>query len=164
MADMADPTKTNTDPVQLDVTREGDRQVVLTPEDEDRFVRSCQWVVETSKLGISREVWLRELHQLMAYVANWAEGHASRVKSCFAARRDDQLAIYVIPVANHFDFDLTEELTNLDFELAEKYQLVPCDVIQIPKGSASDLNEAVSGRQGIMIYGDDGRTQEQVVA
>ena len=100
---MAGRTKTNTDPVRLDATKEGDRQVVLTPEDEDRFVRSCQWVVETSKLGISRDVWLRELHQLLAHVATWAEGNASRVKLCFAARRDDQLAIYVVPIINHFD-------------------------------------------------------------
>lgn len=150
------------EPIQIDAKHDGDRIVVLTSVTEDRFVKTCQWLVETTKLGISHDVWLRELHQLLTYVRHWAEARADRVRSCFAAQRDSEMAIYVVPRSNRFDFDLSDELTQLDLELAEKFQACPCDVLQIPDEARDRLEDLAGHRLAVHIYGDTIRTQRQV--
>ncbi len=140
MASGADHKTKSLDPVLLDAKKEADRTIVLTPEDEDRFVKSCEWVVEASKLVISRDLFLRELHIVLSYVREWMSQRSS-VKACYAAYRDDQVAIYVIPSIGRYDFELSKQLTELDIELAQKHQVVPCDVMQAPDLELEDLSD-----------------------
>ena len=51
---MAETKNQHDQVVQVDAAREGDRLVTLTPEDEDRFVRDCKFVVESAQLGVMR--------------------------------------------------------------------------------------------------------------
>ncbi len=141
-------------PLQLDASHEHDRLIVLTPDDEDRFVRRCGWVVEAAKLGISRDLWLRELHSLLTHVRRWAEQHAQRIRRCLATQRDAQIAILVEPDSNHFDFTLSDLLTELDLELAEKFQACACDVLQVPHRPLEELHELAGKGEMILIYGD----------
>ncbi len=149
-------------PLHLDAKQDADRVVVLTPEDEDRFVRSCAWVVEATKLGISRDVWLRELHGLLSHVRAWAQKHSRLVKRAYATHRDAQVAIYVVPQAGRFDFDLSEKVTELDLEVAEKFQACPCDVLQMPDKPLAELEQLTGNHLAILIYGDGSAAQSQV--
>lgn len=135
--------------LHIDAKREGDRPVVLTTEDEDRFVKSCRWVVEQSRLGDSRQALIDELNALFAHVREWAAHKADRIRACFAAPRDDQIAVFVIPRSERYDFDLADELTRLDFELAEKFQLCACDVLEIPASSS-----LIGHPHTVWIHGD----------
>jgi hypothetical protein len=145
--------------IHVDARAEGERLVVLTPEDEDRFVKSCKWVVKASKLGISRDVWLRELHGLLSHVRRWAGNHADRVKVCLAMQRDDQIAIFVVPQAGRYDFDLGDLLTDLDLELAEKFQACRCDVLQMPDKALDDIEDFTGNSLAILVYGHVGAVQ-----
>jgi hypothetical protein len=149
-------------PLHMDARQEGDRLVVLTPDDEDRFVRSCKWVVEASQLGLSRDVWLRELYGLLSHVQQWAETLADRVKACLAMERDDQIAIFVVPIAGRYDFELSELLTALDLELAEKFRTCPCDVLQMPDKPLDEIEELSGKGLAILIYGYLGSAQEEM--
>jgi hypothetical protein len=160
---MPDPTSEKSRAIHIDAKSDGDRLVVLTPENEDRFVKSCQWVVEASKLRISRDVWLRELHHLLTHVHEWAQQHAARIKACMAAQRDDQIAIYVVPSAGVYDFDLSDEITRLDLELAEKFQACQCDVLQVPESTRNELYDSTGKRLVIHIYGEQNRTSVEMV-
>jgi hypothetical protein len=161
---MPDPDTKAQQPIQIDAVSDADRIVVLTPEDEDRFVRSCKWVAEASKLGLSREVWLRELHGLLSHVHEWATRHADRVKACIATQRDDQIAIFVVPAVDHYDFELSDLLTLLDVELAEKFRACPCDVMQSPAGALDDMEHLAPNYLAVFIYGQDPRSASRKVA
>ncbi len=146
-------------PVQI---KEGDlhRQIVFTDDAEDRFVKSCQWVFEAARLGISRDVWLHELRALIDHVRRWAEQHKDEISGCYAAARDNQIAILVSAVPGRYDFALAKALTDLDFELSEKFKVCPCDVLQIPKGSSKFSDS----RGTLVIHGDSSGTQAEVAA
>ena len=153
----------STDALHVDALQEADRPVVITPDDEDRFVKTCRWVVEASKLGLSRDVWLRELHSMFSRVQRFCDEHQRLVRFCFAYKRDDQIGIYFVPREGKYDFDLSERMTELDIELAEKHQACLCDVFQIPESSAAQ--RIVELRQeAVIIHGDITRTPGKVVA
>lgn len=142
-----DPSKEEV-PIHLDAKSEGDRTVVLVdPDFEDRFVKQCDWVVEASKLGLSRDVWLQELQAMMTHVAKWAEKQP--VRTCYAAQRDMRIAVFVVPESGKFDFDLVEGINSLDLELSEKFQACPCDVLQAPD---LDLEELANPRSVMRFY------------
>ncbi len=151
-------TKTQHDPVQIDARR-ADQQIVFTDEAEDRFVKSCQWVFEVARLGISREVWLHELHALIGYVRAWVDQNKNRIEACYAAPRDNQFAILVSPASDRYDFDLAKQLTALDVKLSEKFKACACDVLQIPKGSS----KFPDSQGALVIYDAVSRTQREVV-
>lgn len=150
---MPEPQTPRDQPLHVDAKQDAERLVVLTPDDEDRFVRSCKWVVEASKLGISVDVWLRELHALLSHVSRWSEQHAAQVKACMAMQRDDQIAIFVIPTAAQYDFELSDLLTELDLELAEKFQACRCDVLQMPTKPFEELEDLSGNKSAVLIYG-----------
>ncbi len=143
--------------------REGDAdgQVVFERKsDEDRFVKSCHWVYEAAELGISRDVWRDELRALLDHVRTWAEQHRDRVHDCLAAPRDSQIAILVRPCSDTYDFDLAEALNQLDLELAEKFRVCACDVLQVPK-NATKFHDSKSG---LLIYGEPPEAQGEVAS
>lgn len=150
---MSESKTQQTNPIHVDA-RGSERLVVLTPEDEDRFVQTCQWVVEASKLGTSRDVMLREWYGLLSHVKKWAEQHASLLKQCLAMQRDDQIGIFVVPAKNQYDFELSDLLTELDLELAKQFQICRCDVFQMPEKPLDDLEHLTGSGQAILIYAE----------
>lgn len=151
------------DALQIDALQEADRPVVITPDDEDRFVKTCRWVVEASKLGLSRDVWLRELHAMLSRVQQFCLDQDKLVKFCFAAKRDEQIGIYFVSHEGRYDIDLEPRLTELDIELGQKFQACMCDVFQIPEPSAAERIFQL-GPLAIIIHGDIERSQDEVVA
>jgi hypothetical protein len=158
---MSDEKWQQTEPIHIDANVEGDRWVVLTPDDEDRFIKSCSWVAEASKLGMSHELYLRELHGTLSHVRKWAEKHSDSVQLCFAMPRNAQIAIYVVPTGGKYDFSLSTELTALDIELAEKFQSCRCDVLQVPD-KREQIDNLTGQNMAILIYGNSERSSHAV--
>lgn len=151
----------NKDYIHIDSDDE-DRRVVVSTEKEDRFVMSCRRAAEACKLGNSRDVWLEELNSMLLYVREWARRNESLLEACYAAPREGQIVIFVVPRADHFDFDLSEKLTDLDLEVAEKFQACPCDLLQIPAKTPEALENFVNLKEAAHIYGDASRAPGKV--
>lgn len=149
--------------VQVDAHLEADRPVTLTEGGQDRFTRTTKWVVDASKLGISVETWRRELFELLMTVEKWLKNHESEVLICYAAERDNQIGIYFVPTLGRYDFELSNLLTKLDIELAEKHQKCQCDLFQQPESDAKERLIAL-GSEAVLLHGEDRKSQSQMVA
>src|SRR5437588_8140304 len=103
--------------------RENESRVLLHPEDDDLFVRTGRQVIEACRLGIGIELWLSELDSMLQTVRDWAGKHASRIRTCFCAPRGSQIALYFSPALNRFDFDLADELANLNGKLVKDFNI-----------------------------------------
>jgi len=55
-------------------------------------------------------------------------------------------------------------LTDLDLELAEKFQACPCDVLQMPDKSWDELQDSTGNWLSVLIYGDCSRAQDEVAS
>lgn len=160
---MADLMRNDEGAVQLDLA-DGDRPVTISLENQDRILRTCQWAVEACKLGLGRDVVLRELGSLCLHIKKWAETNSSSITRCFASPRDNQVGIYVVPRSGRFDFGLSDRLTELDLELATKFQMVPCDVLQVPERDTDTMEFLRQSSLMISIYGDETTTPRTMAA
>lgn len=153
--------KTNQDAIRLSAA-EAERQVIITPEDQDRFVLTCDQAIAACKIHSSRKVWFEELGRLFFHVNHWAIQHQDRVLACYAAPRGGQVVVFVIPKSDHFSFDLADLVVDLDIEITQKFQSIPAEVLQIPGASNSQFNSFVDPKIAKHLYGPDIVTQGAV--
>lgn len=132
--------------------RDADTRFVIHPESNDVFVRSGKQVVASCQIGISLEVWLGELNELFVTISDWCGKHAS-IRAAFAQPIGSRIAIYVAPTSSSFDFDLGDQLAELNISVARKYRVLGMiEVLQIPW----DDKETFIGQTAKCIYGDSG--------
>ncbi len=129
---------------------DADTRVVLRPENNDLFVRTGKQVIEDCHLGVSLEVWLHEVDALQDHVRRWAEGRADRIARIYVVPRITKLVMFVMPAAPQFDFDLADEMAELNAQLAKTFNTGPTELFQVPAG---ELDRFVSGGKARLLYG-----------
>lgn len=125
--------KKTSEAIRIRAQGDGDRPVVLHPEDDDVFVRTGRQVIEACRLGISIEVWMHEFREMLGHVHRWAQQHGSRIRACYAAPRGASIGLYFVPRTETFDFDLAEELAPLNRDLVKAFNIGMIEVHQIPE-------------------------------
>lgn len=99
-------------------------------------------------LKARREEWRR----IFLHAREWAEENATRIRQCIATEIDGYIAIVFSPSSNRFDSSLCEHLTDLDFELAERFKICHCTVHQMPAKSADDLKHLTDAGYAALIW------------
>lgn len=110
----------------------GNKNFVLHPEDNDIFVRTGKQIIEGCRLRISIDVWFNEINTMLAQVQQWAEAHSIKVRSCFFTTKGANVVLYVAPKSQRFDFDLADQIVDLNTELMQKYNVGMIEINQIP--------------------------------
>ena len=128
---MSDPN-TSTDPLRIHEATDAQRQVVLHPENDDLFVQTGKQVIEACRLNISLDLWKHEVRAMFDHIRKWAADHADRVQACYISPRHTKLLLYVAPRGEAFDFDLADELVQLNRTLLRKFQVGLIEVLQVP--------------------------------
>lgn len=146
-------TKASASTLHLNERTDADRAVLVTTADEDRFSLPCAQAVEACKVHISREVWFDELESMFARVREWCEQHKDRVRACHAAARGGVVVVFVVPHSTQYDRDLGSLLTDLDIELAQQYQVIESEVLQVPGDTPERLATFVQPGAAKTIYG-----------
>jgi hypothetical protein len=72
------------------------------------------------------------------------------VRAAFCAPRGTRTVLFFIPVSDRFDFDLADELTVLNMELVNKFNIGMVEVRQIPWDEIDRFLDPGSARQ---VYG-----------
>lgn len=138
------------DPVRVRAQKDGGKQFIFYPENDDLFMRTGQQVIQACQLGISIEVWLSELRDLVDYVASWARTPGSKVSTVFAEPRATRLVLFMVPKGEQFDFELADQLVVLEGELLTKFNVGNIETLQIPQ---SDLDRFIDQRHARCVYG-----------
>lgn len=127
----------------------GDAQpVVLHPSNDDLFVRTGKQVIEACQLGIGLELWLKELESAIEEVRAWCSTK-SAVAACHVAIFRSRVNFFFIPQTTYYDFDLGLELSDLNVQLYQRYNVGMVEIHQLPEREMSRFIPSDSSR---LIY------------
>ena len=135
--------------IQIQADRDHARTVILHPENDDIFTMTGRQVIESCRLGISIELWLQEFNAMLAHVAEWT-ARSTRVSACYCTTRGSRLALFFVPASGAFDFDLADELVELNGNLIKDFNIGTLSVHQIP---ADELTRFVTPETSRQVYG-----------
>ncbi|MGB7158801.1 MAG: hypothetical protein WBD40_12080 [Tepidisphaeraceae bacterium] len=153
--------KTQPDALRLHADHDADRQVVVHPKDDDLFVLTGRQAIQACQLGISIELWLNEFESMLRHVEGWASEHADKVVECFAMPRDARVVLFVIPSSPHYDFDLADELVELNTHLMKAFNIGMVELHQVPEAEVERFLDPSHAKR---IYGRPGEARPAVEA
>ncbi len=78
----------------IDSEKDGSRQFVLHPDDNDIFVRTGKQIIEGCRLSISIGVWLDELKGMFGYLGQWCSARPDLVQACLAVGRGSKVLVF----------------------------------------------------------------------
>jgi len=118
----------------LVTVRGNEEKVALHPGDQgkERFYRTGRQVIAHCELGISVETWFDEFQSLVAESEKWMAERSDRVRACFCSPSMTHIVLFVVPSLDSFDFELADELTELNISLLNKFNIGNLEVHQIP--------------------------------
>ena len=116
---------------------DGDTQVILHPEDNDLFIQTGRQVINACRLNISIDVWMKELTTVFHLVVEWARGHSNKVLACYCEPKGTKIILFFVPALGRFDFDLAEELSELNTKLISDFNIGMVEVRQVPEKEMS---------------------------
>ena len=99
-----------------------------------------------------------EVREAIRAAREWLDAKKDRIKACYATLRDGHILFVVIPLTPTFDFELANDLADLDIEVAEAV-LCLCEVIQVPAVSIEDLSGFLDPRFSTIVYGEPERSR-----
>ena len=140
---------------------DGSRQFVLHPESNDLFMRTGHQVIAACRLSISVEVWLEECVALFSYVNDWACKHKDMIAACYAIPRGDGIGLFFVPKSQSFNFDLADDLAELNRDLAQTFNVGSIEIHQVPQG---ELCRFVTREESRQVYSDADSPRQAVEA
>ncbi len=153
--------QSNSDALHIKESADGQRQYVFHPENDDLFVRTGRQVIAACQLGISMEVWIEELVAMLDVVRAWTTKRAARVRACYCAPRGAKVILFFVPVSDHVDFDLADELTDLNTELVNTFNVGMIEVRQVP---GDELDRFITLDAARQVYGGQSEPHRPVEA
>jgi hypothetical protein len=147
--------------ISIDEATDGGRQVLLRPQDNDLFIQTGQQVISACRLGISIEVWLKEMKSMFESVAKWAEKRKDVIEGCYSVPRNSQMVLFFVTTSDQFDFELAEQLVELNTHLLTEFNIGMVEVQQIPFKEADRFIDTEAARR---IYGSNPESHRPVEA
>lgn len=149
---MTDTKAKQSSPVHLKAEH-GDRPVVITTEQEDRFVMSCASAIEACKRHQSDKIVGSDVVKLIAHCRAWAAERSERISAAYIGPHESKITVFVVPSEPGFDFDLAEEVAALSHDLSRTFQAVWSDALEVPGGDEDCLNSFIDFDSVLPIHG-----------
>jgi hypothetical protein len=125
-------TRSTAGAIQVRESEDGERSVVLHPADDDLFVRTGTQVIGDCRLGISVELWIKEFLGAVEEVRSWSNDRREKIRSCYWAPMGSRVTFFFMPAGAQFDFDLADQLAQLNSDLLSKFNVGAVELHQIP--------------------------------
>ncbi len=147
-----------------------DRLILVTPENEDRFVLTCEKAIEGCKLSESRNLVRSDVAKLIERCRTWGHENGDLVRTIYVGPHEARMAVFVVPKTEHFDFELAERVAVLSHELSRAYLVVRPEAIEVlggggPGGSGESIDDLrcfVNVEEAGMIYGAPSESPQEV--
>ena len=117
-----------------------DGLVVVTPEDQDRFVIKLRRAIEMLQQGDHADKFSHQFSLLLRLLAEWLTDR-SDIERAFLTYRDGSLSFVVVRSLCKYDDDFEDALSDLDFDIASDadLNLIKMDAIALPPASETAL-------------------------
>ena len=121
--------------VQLDWSMEGGN-VVITPRDQDRFIIKVQRAIEILQQANNVGNFQRQFNLLLRILGEWLRIRDD-IAHAYITLRDGALAFVVVRSSCEYDDDFEDNLSNLDYQIANDpdLDLIKMDAIALPLAS-----------------------------
>lgn len=152
-------TKTKIDAIKLNWD-EKKRQIVVTPEDNDKFVVTVGEAIEACKATKSDKSYENykkfadQFDVLLDTLWLWIQDHKQDVFKAYLTIRDSDLLFLPIKISCNYDDDFEDELTELDITIAQNsgLDLIRLSVLALPKSSDNALSSFVHPEHPSLVY------------
>ena len=147
------PTK-SAGPIQL--SHDGG-QVVVTPQDHDRFVMAAGQAVTACQAHVAARVFLERFQDdFLTRLFGWCEEHRDSVEACYVPLPPAAcFKVFVIAKAQRFDIALSDEIASLELELDDRGW--PSDILQIAASHPEEMLAFFDPDASIQVFGDGQR-------
>jgi hypothetical protein len=108
---------TTTEPIRLRY-REKDSQVMIEPEDEDRFSLFVEQAIKACRMFQDIQLFNEQLDHLKARLGKWVHDRAGKIHKAFLTIADNQFLFLVVLKEAEYDDEFEEELAELDLDIA----------------------------------------------
>ena len=119
---MAPTTSASKGPIQL---RYNGGQVVVTPDDQDRFVMASRQAVSACQNALAVTRLVEQFKsELLGRLHQWCAHHAGQVQSCYVPFLESGSCInaFIVAKSAKFDFALSDAIADLEVALDEAKQ------------------------------------------
>jgi hypothetical protein len=125
-------------------------KVVVTPEDQDRFVLASESAVQACQI-MNASLQLRERfkEEFLAGLFRWCQDHADKVGECYVAI-SHVLSVFIVGTSGKYDFSLDDPISDLEMAMDEKGW--SCDILQLPSNDTDSLKAFFNKEQSILVY------------
>jgi hypothetical protein len=125
--------------------------VVVTPDDEDRFVLTAQNAVKAcQEHHRSSEAIKQFKSEFVRPLMEWCERNAARVHSCYIPVPVGFVQVFVVGASTKYEFGLGKDLANLELALADAGWRV--SVLQIPFCDDEELKTYFDPEGALLVY------------
>lgn len=138
-------------PIRLDFTSV--MQVVVTPENKDRFVTTSKEAAHACKVAEDSKAWGGEFDQFLMFVHEWCAQYAHEALKCFVGVSDEGLTVFVVTKGAEYNFGFDDAITALNLEIADKFPSISANAIQVPNVAEDNLASFVSLPHAIQVHG-----------
>ena len=128
------PTATQRmEPIRLNYA-EKDRQVVLLPRDEDRYVLTVEEAIAACRAGKEQERFRSQFKGLLNRLGQWVTDHESKIHKAYVTIRNEGILFLVVRRSTQYDGEFSDRLSDLDIEVAneDSLNLVQLNVLALP--------------------------------
>ena len=127
---------------------EKDRQVVVSPADEDRYVLTVQEAIDACRAyaPADRARVQKSFHSLLNDLGAWVNKRGSAIARAHVTIRDRGFLFLVVTRRSDYNDDFEDELTDLDVRIARdpKYDGVRLSVLAVPNCRASEYETFIN--------------------
>ena len=123
-------------------------QVQVVRKNRDQFFLSLgEAVAVVAAFASSRVDFTSQMSDLLDKLSEWVRAREDKIKSAFFTVRPNNSSLFLVTQKGiQFDETLSDELTDLDIEIAnsDAYSLINLDVLAIPAVSRESANAFLS--------------------
>jgi hypothetical protein len=141
-------------PIRLDYRIKGGNVVVM-PNDEDRFTMTIQEAALACKAGVKQLRFGRQFERtLLPRLGSWMKAHKNKIQKAFLTLGDGRLLFLIVRREVPYDETFENELSDLDISIArdETLDLIRLAVLALPCVSEETYASFLDNRM-ILEYG-----------
>ena len=144
---------TKFDPIHL-LWENKELKVMITPQDNDRFVVTVESAILACKAVNSNERFRDQFNYLLNTLGSWLTAHADKIDQAYLTIRDRGLLFLPIQKSRTYDRVLSESFTDLDLEIANNpaYDLIELSVLGLPRASEASIASFINQEAPSLIY------------
>lgn len=125
--------------------------IVVTPEDEDRFVLTAQNAVKACHDRYREEEAIKSFkNKFLVPLSEWCRANAERIRACYVPVPVGHIQVFVIGKGKEFDFELGKDISQLELRLFDAGWRV--NVLQIPHSDQEELQTYFNIAGAIQVH------------